>query len=78
MDRLAPSQCQDGAEIQEGSKIRALRRRLGLSARDFATFFGVRPETIYAWEEGRIRPSPDHATRLRALARIYRPTEARG
>ncbi len=52
--------------------VRLLRQRMGMTARDFATFFGVRPEAIYAWEEGRVQPNDQHRIRISALRRIYK------
>lgn len=37
-----------------GSRIRAARRRLGLSQRKLARQFGMDPKTVQQWEAGRV------------------------
>lgn len=47
--------------------VRAQRRRLGLSAADFARLVRVSPLTIYNWEHGKARPKEEHRASLVAL-----------
>ena len=50
--------------------VRAQRRRLGLSAEDFATLAGVSPMTIYNWEHGKARPKHDRLAAFAALRNV--------
>ncbi|MDY0170038.1 MAG: helix-turn-helix domain-containing protein [Thermoguttaceae bacterium] len=47
--------------------VRSQRRRLGLSAADYAKLVGVSPLTIYNWEKGKNRPK---AAQLAALVAV--------
>lgn len=47
--------------------LRAHRKRLKLSAEQFAKLLGVSAPSIYAWEQGRVRP---RARQLRALSTL--------
>ena len=47
--------------------VKADRRRLGLSAKDYGVLVGVSSLTIYSWENGKSRP---RAERLAAWAEI--------
>jgi len=47
--------------------VRADRKRLGLSAKDYASLVGVSSLTIYNWENGKSKPNAD---RLAAWAEI--------
>jgi DNA-binding transcriptional regulator YiaG len=52
--------------------VRAQRRRLGLSAEQFAKLLGVSMQTVYSWEQGRARPRQTQLASLvaaRALGR---------
>ena len=40
-----------------GSEIRELRKRLGLTQKEFAHELGVTFSTLSRWENGRVRPS---------------------
>jgi len=44
-----------------------VRKRLGLSQREFATIVGVSQKTIWYWESGQSKPSSDHVERLTTL-----------
>jgi DNA-binding transcriptional regulator YiaG len=50
--------------------LRAQRKRLGLSAGDFAVLVGVSPQTIYNWEAGSTRPRSDQLTAIAAVRGI--------
>ena len=50
--------------------VRAQRRRLGLSAEDFARLVGVSPMTIYNWEQGKARPKNDRLAAFVALRNV--------
>ncbi|MCO6455658.1 MAG: helix-turn-helix transcriptional regulator [Pirellulaceae bacterium] len=47
--------------------VKAQRRRLNLSAQEFARLVGVSAQTIYLWESGRTRP---RQLQLEALAAV--------
>lgn len=40
-------------------RIRAIRRKVARSARDFERRFGIPAATIRNWEQGRRKPNPD-------------------
>ena len=47
--------------------LRAQRKRLGLSAADFAKLVGVSPQSIYNWEQEASRPREKQIAKLVAL-----------
>ena len=47
--------------------LRSQRKRLGLSAADYAKLAGVATQTVYSWEREATRPSKDQTTVLAAL-----------
>ena len=47
------------------ARLAAQRKRLGLSAADFATLLGVSGQSVYKWEHGEARP---RARQLEAIA----------
>lgn len=49
------------------SRLAAQRRKLGLSAADFATLLGVSGQSVYKWEHGEARP---RARQLEAIAAL--------
>lgn len=49
------------------ARLAAQRRKLGLSAADFATLLGVSGQSIYKWEHGEARP---RARQLEAIAAL--------
>lgn len=67
--RLAkPPESESGKSIRFSPKwVRADRKRLGLSAKDYASLVGVSSLTIYNWEHGKSKPN---AERLAAWAEI--------
>lgn len=50
--------------------VQAQRRRVGLSAADYAKLVGVSPLTIYNWEHGKSRPRKEQLAALVALRGI--------
>jgi DNA-binding transcriptional regulator YiaG len=46
------------------------RRRLGLSAPDFGLLLGVSAQSIYNWEEGKVRPRGAHLPAIAALRNL--------
>lgn len=50
--------------------VAAQRRRLSLSAADYAKLVGVSPLTIYNWEHGKSRPRQEQFAQLVALRGI--------
>jgi DNA-binding transcriptional regulator YiaG len=49
------------------TRLAAQRRKLGLSAADFATLLGVSGQSVYKWEHGEARP---RAQQLEAIASL--------
>jgi DNA-binding transcriptional regulator YiaG len=49
------------------TRLAAQRRKLGLSAADFATLLGVSGQSVYKWEHGESRP---RARQLEAIAAV--------
>ena len=50
--------------------VKAQRKRLGLSAADYAKLVGVSPLTIYNWENGKSRPRKEQLAALVAVRGI--------
>ena len=48
-------------------RLASHRRRLGLSAGDLGLLLGVSAQSIYNWEEGKVRPRPEHLAAIAAL-----------
>jgi DNA-binding transcriptional regulator YiaG len=44
--------------------VKAQRRRLKLSAEEFGRLLGVTAQTVYNWEQGKVRPRKSQLTRL--------------
>lgn len=65
----APQEQGDGETPRRFSATRlaAQRRKLGLSAADFATLLGVSGQSVYKWEHGESRP---RARQLEAIAAL--------
>lgn len=60
------------------SGMAANRKRLGLSAADFALLVGTTGQTVYAWEAGKAKPRADALAAIAALRGIgKRQVEAR-
>jgi DNA-binding transcriptional regulator YiaG len=53
--------------------LRAQRKRLALSVREFALLLFVSPSTVYSWERGRTHPR--HYTTLMSLGVMRKLTE---
>lgn len=49
--------------------VRAARRKLGMTQRDFASNFGVSLDTLRNWEQGRRRPEGPARVLLAVIAR---------
>jgi DNA-binding transcriptional regulator YiaG len=65
------------SEVPDGVRYgprtaRALRARLGLSAREFGELIGVSALTVYHWEAGKSRPRDAQLARLVAIRKIGR------
>ena len=50
--------------------VRAQRRRLGLSRKDFGQLLGVSPQTIYNWENDGARPRDEAMAALVAVRKM--------
>ncbi len=50
--------------------VKSQRRRLGLSAMNYAKLVGVSPITVYNWEQGKTRPQKAQLARLVAVRGI--------
>ena len=66
-----------GVKIPEGIRysarsVRAQRKRLKLSAQEFAKLLGVSMQTVYSWEQGRARPRRSQIATLIAARTIGR------
>jgi DNA-binding transcriptional regulator YiaG len=48
------------------------RKRLGISARECGLLFGTSAQTIYNWEEGKVRPRAKHLAAIAALRGLGR------
>jgi DNA-binding transcriptional regulator YiaG len=53
-----------------GRSVKAQRKQLGLSAKDYAKIVGVSEITIYNWEQGKSRPREAQLTSLVAVRGI--------
>ncbi|HEY8358414.1 MAG TPA: helix-turn-helix transcriptional regulator [Ramlibacter sp.] len=71
----------DAGEEEDGSgggsslrfsatRLAAQRRKLGLSAADFAALLGVSGQSVYKWEHGEARPRARQLEAIAALRRI--------
>lgn len=70
--RAAPAAADDASEAGtarrfSATRLAAQRRKLGLSAADFATLIGVSGQSVYKWEHGEARP---RARQLEAIAAL--------
>jgi len=69
--RAAPAAQDDGEESTSRrfspTRLAAQRKKLGLSAADFATLLGVSGQSVYKWEHGESRP---RARQLEAIAAV--------
>jgi DNA-binding transcriptional regulator YiaG len=59
----------DGVRFSARS-VKAQRRRLGLSAADYAKLVGVSGLTIYNWEQGKTRPRQEQLAALVAIRSV--------
>jgi DNA-binding transcriptional regulator YiaG len=67
-----------GAEDEEGgtprrfspTRLASQRKKLGLSAADFAALLGVSGQSVYKWEHGEARPRPKQLEAIAALRGI--------
>lgn len=70
--RATPATADDAAESGTArrfspTRLAAQRRKLGLSAADFATLIGVSGQSVYKWEHAEARP---RARQLEAIAAL--------
>ncbi len=75
MDKAAGTEADNG--IPPGTRfsprsVRAQRKRLKLSAQQFARLLGVSPQTVYLWEQGKSRPRRSQLAALVAVRSIGR------
>ena len=72
--RPAPAAADDGvapdARRFSAKGFASQRRRLGLSAPDFGLLLGVSAQSIYNWEEGKVRPRGAHLPAIAALRNL--------
>lgn len=52
--------------------VKAQRKRLKLSAEEFGQLLGVTAQTIYNWEQGKVRPRKSQLARLMGARRLGR------
>jgi DNA-binding transcriptional regulator YiaG len=68
--RLAPAAENEAASEPRRFSAKGLasqRRRLGLSAADVGLLVGASSQSIYNWEEGKVRPRAQHLPAIAAL-----------
>jgi transcriptional regulator with XRE-family HTH domain len=51
----------------DAEELRALRKELGVTARDLAAAIGVEQEVVLAWERGELFATKQHVTELMKL-----------
>ena len=76
--RHQPQPLETNGQIPESFRysarsVRARRKKLGLSAQEYAKLIGVSMQTVYAWEQKRARPRRSQMTRIvwsRNLSRL--------
>ena len=71
----APAASGDDAGMPDARRFSAKgfasqRRRLGLSAPEFGLLLGVSAQSIYNWEEGKVRPRGAHLPAIAALRNL--------
>lgn len=69
--RAAPRSAADGGGTAEGSLIRSLRERVGLTQEELAQALGITVGTVSRWEKGRFRPSRLARTLILNFARSH-------
>jgi DNA-binding XRE family transcriptional regulator len=52
--------------------VKSQRRRLKLSAEEFGRLLGVTAQTVYNWEQGKVRPRRSQLSRLLGVRRMGR------
>ncbi len=55
------------------ARLEAHRKKLGLSAADYGKLVDISGATIYNWEQGKSRPSPEQVQAL-GLVKLMSPT----
>lgn len=70
---------QTGPQLRfSATRLAAQRKRLGLSAANFALLIGVSPISVYGWESGKSRPRRAQLEAIAAVRRLgKREAEAR-
>ena len=63
----APSDDSPDTRRFSAKGLASLRRRLGLSAADCGLLVGASSQSIYNWEEGKVRPQAKHLPAIAAL-----------
>ena len=56
--------------------VKAIRRKLEMSQREFATAYSIPLTTLQGWEQGRRQPDAPAAAYLRAIARLPGPIKS--
>ena len=68
LKKLPPAPAAEGQQIRFTAKgLRAQRKRLNLSAADYAKLLGVSGLSVYKWESGSTRPRQAQVAALAAL-----------
>ena len=76
-ERLVESAAPEGLRFR-AKGMASNRKRLGLSAADFALLVGTTGQSIYAWEAGKAKPRADSLKAIAALRQMgKREVEAR-
>lgn len=67
----APSPVAEAEDIRFNTKsVGSQRKRLGISAADYATLIGVTAHTVYKWEHGTARPRKRQLAAIAALRSV--------
>jgi len=77
--KLAPTaegEVVSGARRFSAKGLASQRRRLGLSAADLGLLVGASSQSIYNWEEGKVRPRAKHLAAIAALRTLGRTDAA--
>jgi transcriptional regulator with XRE-family HTH domain len=61
----------------KGSEVRRVRKRLGLTQREFAVRVGVIPNTVARWERDEATVGSTAAILIRLLGQLYRKESTR-
>jgi DNA-binding transcriptional regulator YiaG len=73
---MAENEVASEARRFSAKSLASQRRRLGLSAADFGLLVGASSQSIYNWEEGKVRPRAKHLAAIAAIRTLGRKEAA--